>query len=85
MSFESLVGRRDECPKCGADAHACKNCRHYDRTVYNECKEPQAEVTREKDRANFCDFFEPGSGAGSGADEARRKAMAAAEALFKKK
>lgn len=84
MSFPHVPGRRDECPKCGADVHVCRNCRNYDRNAYNECREPSAEVVREKDRANFCDFFQPGSGGVSAVDQ-KKDLMAAAEALFKKK
>lgn len=79
-----VVGRRDECPKCHADQHSCRNCQFYDSKAYNECKEPVAEVVKEKNRANFCDQFAPGSqlgGSGSGRDQL----MSAAEALFKKK
>lgn len=76
-------GRRDECLKCGADLHVCLNCRHYDKNAYNECREPAAEVVREKERSNFCDFFSPGAGTG-GIDKAK-DLRAAAEALFKKK
>ena len=78
-----VPGRRDECEKCGADVHVCRNCRHYDAKSYNECREPQADRIQEKDRANFCDFFMPGSASG-GVSE-REKQKAAAEALFKKK
>jgi hypothetical protein len=78
-----LVGRRDECPKCHADLHVCKNCQHYDRNAYNECREPSADVVREKDRSNFCDYFTPGAG-GSAQDKAK-DLRSAAEALFKKK
>ncbi|MGH9769331.1 MAG: hypothetical protein ACREAB_18045 [Blastocatellia bacterium] len=53
------VLRKDECPHCNADVHCCKNCRHFDPGKNNQCSEPQAEYVREKDRANFCDFFEP--------------------------
>ncbi|MCG3161167.1 MAG: hypothetical protein JMDDDDMK_02285 [Acidobacteria bacterium] len=53
------VMRKDECPHCDADVHCCKNCRHFDPGKNNQCNEPQAELVREKDRANFCDFFEP--------------------------
>lgn len=79
----STVGRRDECPQCRADLHVCKNCAFYDKTAYNECREPSADVVLEKERANFCDFFQPGSHA----KVADKKAdlLAAAEALFKKK
>lgn len=76
-------GRRDECPKCGADVHVCRNCTHYDRNAYNECREPSAEVVREKDRANFCDFFL--AGVMKAAGDQKKDLRAAAEALFKKK
>lgn len=77
------VGRRDECSQCGADLHVCKNCRFYDPQAYNECKETSADVVREKERSNFCDFFEPGDGT----HEASKKdeLLAQAEALFGKK
>lgn len=79
------VGRRDECHKCGADLHVCKNCQHYDPAAYNECREPQADRVQEKERANFCDFFQPGQGAGADANKAKDDLLSAAEALFKKK
>lgn len=77
-----IVGRRDECPHCGADSHVCYNCNHYDKNSYNECKEPQAEVVKVKDRSNFCDYFSPG---GTKKEKAKDDLLAAAEALFKKK
>ncbi|QDK37725.1 hypothetical protein [Bdellovibrio sp. NC01] len=78
-----LIGRRDECPHCRADVHVCKNCEHYDAKVYNECRETNADVVREKDRANFCDYFSPRKGGTGGVDKAAAL-RAAAEALFKK-
>lgn len=84
LDFIDRVGIRESCTKCNADAHVCKNCRFYDPKVYNECSEPSAEPVREKDRANMCDYFEPGSGAG-GAAKTKDDLRAAAEALFKKK
>ncbi|MCB0343424.1 MAG: hypothetical protein H6626_04595 [Pseudobdellovibrionaceae bacterium] len=82
ISVDGVVGRREECASCGADVHVCKNCRFYDTGSYNECKEPSADVVREKERANFCDYFEPG-----GHQQGKNKQdelKAAAEALFKK-
>ncbi|MFV8259335.1 hypothetical protein ACNQKP_16130 [Bdellovibrio bacteriovorus] len=84
LTFPGNVGRRDECPHCRADVHVCKNCEHYDPKVYNECRETQADVVREKDRANFCDYFAPRKGASS-AEDKKAALRAAAEALFKKK
>lgn len=78
------VGRRDECARCHADLHVCKNCIHYDPSAYNECREPAADVVREKDRSNFCDYFSPRGTGGPGVDK-KSDLLAAAEALFKKK
>ncbi len=51
------VGRRDTCPHCHVDLHACRQCGFYDPRVYNECREPQAERVLDKERSNFCDYF----------------------------
>lgn len=84
ITYVDRVGIRAECDKCHSDAHVCKNCAHYDPKVYNECREPQAEVVREKERANVCDYFSPGAGAGGNA-KSKEDLVSAAEALFKKK
>ena len=52
------VSRRDECETCHSDLRVCLNCRFYDRSKANECYEPQVEPVKEKDRSNYCDFFE---------------------------
>ena len=81
---ESKIGFREECMKCRSDLHVCKNCEFYDKKSYNECREPSAEVVREKDRANLCDFFSARAPGNSPGDE-KAKLKAAAEALFGKK
>lgn len=78
------VGRREECPACKADVHVCKNCEFYDAKSYNECREPAAEPVREKDRANYCDFFDPRKGVGPAGPTKAELLKAQAEALFKK-
>ena len=83
LSFSGTIGRREECPHCRADVHVCKNCNFYDSKAYNECREPSADVVREKDRANFCDYFTPSTGIP--AEDKAAALRAAAEALFKKK
>lgn len=77
-----VLGRRDECPFCKSDLHVCKNCLHYDTKSYNECREPSAEVIKEKEKANFCDYMVAKSD-GDQTDQAAQL-KAAAEALFKK-
>jgi hypothetical protein len=51
------VSRRDECARCGTDLRVCLNCSFYAESKANACIEPQAEPVKEKDRANYCDFF----------------------------
>ena len=51
------IGRRDVCPSCGADVHCCMNCAFHDRAASKQCREPAAELVKDKARANFCDFF----------------------------
>jgi hypothetical protein len=58
LGMDDLIGRREMCPSCGADLHVCLNCRFYDPAAYNACREPQAERVLDKDRANFCDYFD---------------------------
>jgi len=50
--------RHDACKQCDAELHVCKLCRFYDVTVAKQCREPIAELVRDKERANFCDYFE---------------------------
>lgn len=86
VEVKGLLGRRDACPNCGADLHACQQCQFHDLHASNQCREAQAERVGNKEQANFCDFFrlsraEGGhAAAGNAADEARRKL----EALFGK-
>lgn len=83
ISFVDRVGFRDECEKCGHDAHVCLNCLHYDIRSYHECRESTAEYVREKNRNNYCDHFIP-------QDKSQQKMSSseelkkAAEKLFKK-
>lgn len=78
------VGRRDVCPHCGSELHACIHCRHHDETVAKECKEPFAEVPGDKEDANFCDFYQIGDGTDRGGAGSKDAMLSAAEALFKK-
>lgn len=76
-------GRETVCLKCGKPTRVCRNCRWYDPTFTNQCREPQAEKVQDKTHANYCDFFEPtadlkGAGVDAGGDHRK-----AAEDLFK--
>ncbi len=79
------VGRKDECPFCRADLHCCLNCKFYDRAAPKQCREPVVELVRDKEKANFCDYFEfadrPSPGTAGAEPERVRKALGD---LFKK-
>lgn len=49
--------RLDVCQQCGAELHVCKLCSFYDVAVAKHCRETIAEEVRDKQRANFCDYF----------------------------
>ena len=53
------IYRTTVCDSCGADAKVCLNCDFYDESAHWQCRETIPEAVREKDRANFCDFFRP--------------------------
>jgi hypothetical protein len=85
LVIEKSVGRRDECPFCGADLHCCFNCRFYDRTAPKQCKEPVAELVKEKAKANYCDYFVFAESSGSGSPDAGAEtARRTLDDLFKK-
>lgn len=81
--YTDKIGFRDECLHCRGDLHVCKNCQFYDAKAYNQCRENSADVVREKDRSNYCDYFTPRQGGVNAGDE-KARLKAAAEALFKK-
>lgn len=75
--------RLEECRQCHAELHVCKLCEWYSVAVAKQCREPIAEEVKDKQRANFCDYFQPRSNAYAAtprADAAR--AAAELEALF---
>ncbi len=82
LDMTTKVQRRDECPSCGADLWVCKNCRFWDPSYQNECRENSSYYIRDRDKSNFCMAFEFKStteGDAAEADDARAKL----EAMFK--
>ncbi len=82
-----IVGRRDTCDGCGAYLRACIQCRHYDTSYSHDCREPQAEPVADKEKANFCDFYQPAQGGPAGRETGLSKTEAEKkwEELFAKK
>ena len=54
----SQISRSTECPLCHADLHTCKGCRHYSSGSHYDCKEAVDELISDKEKGNFCDFFQ---------------------------
>ncbi len=80
------VGRNDVCEHCDADLHCCRNCEYYDVKSNSECRERITDRVKDKERANFCDFFKIGSPEFSSSEaQKREEAKRKLEALFKKK
>ncbi len=52
-------GRETNCLGCGKPTRCCRNCRFFQRGRPNDCVEPMAESVSNKERANFCGFFDP--------------------------
>ncbi len=73
-------GRLETCPHCHGDLHVCRQCRHHHAGYRNECREPRAELVVEKDRANFCEWFEFQGGTGA-IDSEHQRAQAAKQRL----
>jgi hypothetical protein len=91
LQLPAGVQRTDSCPTCHSDVKVCLNCRFFDPHLSNQCREPQVEPVLEKDKANFCEFFQfrhtsaigqPGMG---GTQSEKDRAKSAFESLFKKK
>jgi hypothetical protein len=76
------IARTEECPYCSTSLHCCKMCKFFDSTVYNECLESNAERIVDKEKANFCDYFNLSSGTSNKAS--REDLLKSADSLFKK-
>jgi len=84
LSGALKVGRRDACPFCGADLRCCLNCLFYDPAVSKQCRETVAELVKEKEKANFCDYFAFVEDRIAAPDAGGAQARKALDDLFKK-
>jgi hypothetical protein len=76
------LSRLAECRACRAQLHVCRMCAFYDTRVAKACREPVAEQVNDKERANFCGYFQPRKDAHVPAAGAARNARAELDALF---
>jgi hypothetical protein len=75
VTLSEPIPRESSCESCRHDYHACRQCRHYDPSRHNQCRETEADMVEDKLRRNFCEFFafnpvpyRAGAGAGREAD-----------------
>lgn len=78
LHLEGRIGREEVCPRCGGYLHCCLNCRFFKGQATGRCLEPQAEEVRDRQRANFCDFFafaedRPGQASSEASAQARAR------------
>jgi hypothetical protein len=85
IAVDERGGFRDRCPGCDRPQHACLNCAHHDPAYHNQCRETQADLVADKDRANFCEYFRPRAASPARAVPKADDARARLDALFKKK
>jgi hypothetical protein len=77
------LGRLAECKACHAELHVCRLCEFFDPHIADQCREPVADYVKEKERANFCDYFTPYPDAYVPAkDDKSQAAKAELDALF---
>ncbi len=75
--------REGRCPNCSRATHSCRNCRFFSPGKPNECQEPLVERVVDKERPNFCDYFEATAQAGGNSAAPAEDLRQAAEDLFK--
>ena len=56
--LEGKIMRSDSCQQCLADLRCCRGCRFFDPTAHFQCREPIDGPIANKEKANFCDYFQ---------------------------
>jgi len=64
LPTDLAIYRNTECPECSKPLKICRNCEFYAKGAHWDCHETIPDPVRDKDRANFCDYFRPRAGAG---------------------
>ncbi len=87
QSLAAAVPFDATCGGCGSDLHTCTNCRHFDSSAPNQCRETIPAPVPAKARRNRCELFAPRTTREFGAESARaddpEDPRAAFDALFK--
>lgn len=86
VTLSDPIPRDSSCESCQRDYRCCRQCRHYDTSRNNSCRETEAELVEDKQRRNFCEFFDfnPAPFRGPARDTSREaQARAKLDSLFK--
>ncbi|MDE2459845.1 MAG: hypothetical protein KGL98_01230 [Gammaproteobacteria bacterium] len=79
------LSRLSECLVCHAELHVCRLCRFFDPHKPESCAEERADPPKDKQRANFCEYFQPQAGAFQRPDDSTaNRAKAELDKLFGK-
>ncbi len=79
----SDYGRETLCLGCSKATRVCKNCQWYDTGRTHQCAEAILEPVKEKERANYCEFFVATADTSDGNSVGGVDPLQAAEDLFK--
>ena len=81
---QAEYGRETRCRRCDKPTRACRNCRHFAPGRPRDCQESLAEPPLDKERATFCEHFDPGSPSPAGTPRsAAEQLLEQARQLFK--
>ncbi|MDR1931519.1 MAG: 60S ribosomal export protein NMD3 [Spirochaetales bacterium] len=56
---DEKIYRNTLCASCGRELKICRNCKFYSPGAQWDCRETISEAVRDRERANFCDWFSP--------------------------
>lgn len=68
--YPDRLSFRTTCVVCGIDLHTCRYCKFYSPYSYNSCIEPQAEFVSNREKNNYCEYFQFNEKWERGGDEA---------------
>jgi hypothetical protein len=86
VEIEGKIMREELCPYCNAYLHCCMNCKFYDEYAHNKCREPRSEWVSDREKGNFCTYFQPrDSEQDQSAQDRRKDAEEKLKKLFGKK
>ncbi len=86
VTVSEPIPRESSCESCRHDYRSCRQCRHYDLSLNNSCRETEAELVEDKERRNFCEYFDfnPAPFRATNRDTSREApARAKLESMFK--